>query len=123
MFCDGDDRGEVNGLRHGLGRNGNSDQGGRVSKVIIKPHRHKGSSCYQKSRSWRISLWRKRISVKDKDGDKVEYQVWNPFRSKLTADILGGLDNIYISPKSKVLYLGTHVADIVDQVRTYISLK
>ncbi|CAG8465865.1 904_t:CDS:2 [Diversispora eburnea] len=51
----------------------------------------------------------KRILVEDKDGNKVEYRVWNPFRSRLAADILGGLDNIYISSKSKVLYLGASI--------------
>ena len=51
---------------------------------------------------------------------KVEYRVWNPFRSKLAAGILGGLDDIFIKPGAKVLYLGaasgtsvSHVADIV----------
>jgi fibrillarin-like rRNA methylase len=70
----------------------------------------------------------KRVSVentsKDDDGapvtTKVEYRVWNPFRSKLAAGIIGGIDNIYMGPGSKVLYLGaasgtsvSHVADIV----------
>jgi rRNA 2'-O-methyltransferase fibrillarin len=51
---------------------------------------------------------------------KTEYRVWNPFRSKLAAGILGGLDDIFIRPGAKVLYLGaasgtsvSHVADIV----------
>lgn len=51
---------------------------------------------------------------------KIEYRVWNPFRSKLAAGILGGLDEIFIRPESKVLYLGaasgtsvSHIADIV----------
>ena len=51
---------------------------------------------------------------------KTEYRVWNPFRSKLAAGILGGLDDIFIKPGAKVLYLGaasgtsvSHVADIV----------
>lgn len=51
---------------------------------------------------------------------KLEYRVWNPFRSKLAAAILGGVDNIFISPGTKVLYLGasagttvSHVSDIV----------
>ena len=51
---------------------------------------------------------------------KIEYRVWNPFRSKIAAAILGGVDNIHISPGKKVLYLGaasgttvSHVADIV----------
>lgn len=52
--------------------------------------------------------------------DKVEYRVWNPFRSKLAASILAGVDNIHIKPGAKVLYLGaasgtsvSHVSDIV----------
>ena len=64
----------------------------------------------------------KRISVDNPTADqpKVEYRVWNPFRSKLAAGILGGVDNIHIGPGKKVLYLGaangttvSHVADIV----------
>lgn len=55
----------------------------------------------------------------------MEYRVWNPFRSKLAAGVLGGLDNIYIQPGKKVLYMGaasgtsvSHVADIVGPVST-----
>lgn len=66
----------------------------------------------------------KRISIAttnaDGEEEKVEYRVWNPFRSKLAAGILGGLDNIHIKPGAKVLYLGaasgssvSHVSDIV----------
>ncbi|EEB99613.1 hypothetical protein MPER_00676 [Moniliophthora perniciosa FA553] len=63
----------------------------------------------------------KRISVDGGvDGTKVEYRVWNPFRSKLAAGVLGGLDDIFIAPGKRVLYLGaasgtsvSHVADIV----------
>ena len=67
----------------------------------------------------------KRVSVEtpDKEGtgtEKIEYRVWNPFRSKLAAAILGGVGNIHMEPGSKVLYLGaasgttvSHVADLV----------
>ena len=62
----------------------------------------------------------KRISVDNEDGTKTEYRVWNPFRSKLAAGILGGVENIHIEPCCKVLYLGassgttvSHVSDIV----------
>ena len=66
----------------------------------------------------------KRISIDVGDsGEKVEYRVWNPFRSKLAAAILGGIDQIHIKPGSKVLYLGaasgttvSHVSDIVGPV-------
>jgi rRNA 2'-O-methyltransferase fibrillarin len=54
------------------------------------------------------------------DGTKVEYRVWNPFRSKLAAAILGGVGDIWMPPGSKVLYLGassgttvSHVSDVV----------
>jgi len=61
----------------------------------------------------------KRITVEGAEG-KVEYRVWNPFRSKIGAAIIGGVENIWIQPGSKVLYLGaasgttvSHVSDIV----------
>lgn len=54
---------------------------------------------------------------------KIEYRVWNPFRSKLAAGVLGGVEDTYIHPGCKVLYLGaasgtsvSHVADIVGPV-------
>lgn len=63
-------------------------------------------------------------TVQNDDGTstttKVEYRMWNPFRSKLCAAIVGGADNIYMKPGSRVLYLGaasgtsvSHVADLV----------
>ncbi len=49
--------------------------------------------------------------------------MWNPFRSKLAASIVGGIEQIYMKPGSKVLYLGgasgttvSHVADLVGPV-------
>lgn len=60
------------------------------------------------------------------DGTKIEYRVWNPFRSKLAAAILGGVDQIHMPPGSKVLYLGaasgttvSHVSDVVGPVRRF----
>ena len=63
----------------------------------------------------------KRVSVDDPvTGEKTEYRVWNPFRSKLAASIVGGVENIFMKPGSKVLYLGaasgttvSHVSDLV----------
>jgi rRNA 2'-O-methyltransferase fibrillarin len=53
----------------------------------------------------------KRISVASSDATSdgqvsTEYRVWNPFRSKLAAAALGGVDDIYMRPGSKVLYVG-----------------
>ncbi|CAG8588743.1 3781_t:CDS:10, partial [Diversispora eburnea] len=74
-----------------FGRNGNSYRGGRglVEDLVIK-NLVVGESVYGE-----------KISLEDKDGNKLEYRVWNPFRSKLSLGILGVLDNIYKSPKSK----------------------
>ncbi len=50
----------------------------------------------------------------------VEYRLWNPYRSKLSAALLNGLRAMHITEGSKVLYLGaatgttsSHVSDIV----------
>ncbi|XP_044362151.1 putative rRNA 2'-O-methyltransferase fibrillarin 3 isoform X1 [Triticum aestivum] len=36
------------------------------------------------------------LFLDNEDGSKVEYWVWNPFRSKLAAVVLCGVDNIWI---------------------------
>ena len=50
----------------------------------------------------------------------IEYRNWEPFRSKLAASIMNGLENFPFKNKTKVLYLGastgttvSHVSDIV----------
>ncbi|KAL6583170.1 hypothetical protein OROMI_005248 [Orobanche minor] len=60
------------------------------------------------------------ISVQNDDGTEVEYRVWNPFRSKLAAAIMSGVNNIWVKPGSRVLYVGdvcgttlSHLSDIV----------
>lgn len=52
--------------------------------------------------------------------DGIEYRTWDPFRSKLAAAVMNGLDSIPFGPGSSVLYLGastgttvSHVSDIV----------
>lgn len=54
------------------------------------------------------------------ENEKIEYRVWNPFRSKLGAGVVGGVEDIHMKPGSKVLYIGaasgttvSHVSDIV----------
>ena len=51
---------------------------------------------------------------------KVEYRVWDPFRSKLAAAIMNGLEEVPFREGSSVLYLGastgttvSHISDIV----------
>ncbi|KAG7546194.1 Fibrillarin [Arabidopsis suecica] len=75
------------------------------SKVIVEPHRHAGVFIAKGKEDALVTknlvpgeavYNEKRISVQNEDGTKVEYRVWNPFRSKLAAAILGGVDNIWI---------------------------
>jgi len=98
-------------------------------KVVIEKHRHEGVFLAHGKEDALVTVnlvpgesvyGEKRIAVENEDSTKVEYRVWNPFRSKIAAAILGGIENIWIKPGSKVLYLGaasgttvSHVADIV----------
>ncbi|KAF5772317.1 putative fibrillarin, S-adenosyl-L-methionine-dependent methyltransferase [Helianthus annuus] len=120
-------RGRGGGGRGGRGGRGGGMKGG--SKVIVEQHRHEGvfiakgkedALCTKNMVPGEAVYNEKRISVQNEDGTKVEYRVWNPFRSKLAAAILGGVDNIWMKPGSRVLYLGaasgttvSHVSDLV----------
>ena len=105
-------------------------------KVMVEPHRFPGifiarskeDALVTKSLTPGESVYNeKRITVPDENGEKVEYRVWNAYRSKLAATVLGGVDNFNICPGAKVLYLGaasgttvSHVADIVGPVINYL---
>merc|ERR1719244_673102 len=84
---------------------------GGGKKVVIEPHRHEGvfiargkeDALVTKNMVMGESVYgEKRIATED-DAGKLEYRVWNPFRSKLAAAILGGVDKIHMPPGSKVL--------------------
>ncbi|KAL6269650.1 hypothetical protein ACE6H2_026561 [Prunus campanulata] len=121
----GGDRGGRGGRGRGGGRGGM--KGG--NKVVVEPHRHEGVFIAKGKEDALVTknmvpgeavYNEKRISVQNEDGTKVEYRIWNPFRSKLAAAILGGVDDIWIKPGARVLYLGaasgttvSHVSDIV----------
>ncbi|KAI3784015.1 hypothetical protein L1987_43106 [Smallanthus sonchifolius] len=124
--------GRSGGRGGGRGRGGRGGRGGGMkggSKVVVDPHRHEGvfivkgkedALCTKNMVPGEAVYNEKRISVQNVDGTKVKYRVWNPFRSKLAAAVLGGVDNIWMKPGSKVLYLGaasgttvSHVSDLV----------
>ncbi|XP_065161197.1 rRNA 2'-O-methyltransferase fibrillarin-like isoform X1 [Atheta coriaria] len=114
------------GGRGGRGGGGGGFKGGK--NVVIEPHRHEGIFIARGKEDALVTLnlvpgsevyGEKRISVEEA-GNKIEYRVWNPFRSKLAAAVLGGVDKIHMPPGSKVLYLGaasgttvSHVSDVV----------
>jgi rRNA 2'-O-methyltransferase fibrillarin len=133
------------GKGKGKGKGGAKGKGGKGkgkgkgakggAKVVVEPHRHTGVFIARGKEDVIVTLnstpgkdvyGEKRISVDGPAledgtaGPKIEYRVWNPFRSKLCAAILGGVDTIHMGPGSKVLYLGgaagttvSHVSDIV----------
>lgn len=115
------------GTPRGRGGRGGGFRGGK--RVIIEPHRHEGIFLSKGKEDCLVTknivigesvYGEKRISVEEDGGEKIEYRVWNPFRSKLAAGIVNGLDQIHIKPGSRILYLGaasgttvSHVSDIV----------
>jgi len=60
----------------------------------------------------------------------IEYRLWDPFRSKLAAAIMNGLEIFPFEEKSKVLYLGvstgttvSHISDIVGPRGTIFGVE
>ncbi|KAI9623269.1 hypothetical protein H4Q26_014768 [Puccinia striiformis f. sp. tritici PST-130] len=116
----------------GRGRGGLGSKGG-APKVIIEKHRHDGVFIAKGKEHLLVTrnlvpgesvYGEKRITVEtpssspDMPAEKIEYRVWNPFRSKLAAGILG------------VLYLGaasgtsvSHVADVVGPTGTVYAVE
>jgi rRNA 2'-O-methyltransferase fibrillarin len=124
------DRGDRGG-RGGRGRGG--PRGGRGgmrggAKVFVQTHRLPGVYVAKGSQDSLVtknlvpgeSVYNeKRVSV-EVNGEKVEYRVWNPYRSKIAAAVIGGISATHIVPGAKVLYLGaasgttvSHVSDII----------
>ena len=103
--------------------------------MIVEPHNHAGvfiargkqEALATKNLAPGNAVYgEKLIEIKEQG---IEYRVWNPFRSKLAAAIIGGVENIFIEPGKKVLYLGassgttvSHVSDIVGPVIFIIFL-
>jgi len=104
------------------------------AKVLIEPHRRfqgifiargKEDALVTKNLDPGQSVYgEKRIEVDDdvNVGEKIEYRVWNPFRSKLGAGVLAGIDQLNIYPGCKLLYLGaasgtsvSHCSDIIGE--------
>ena len=138
----GGDRGGRGGDRGGRGGRGGGRGGmgggmGRgKAQTIVEPHRHKGVFIAKGKEDMLATLnlvpgetvygEAKATVEKTKmvngvaEKEKIEYRIWNCFRSKLAACIFNGIDNIYMWPGAKVLYLGaasgttvSHVSDLV----------
>jgi len=98
------------------------------AKVVVEEHRFAGvflargkdDAIVTKSSVPGKAVYGEKLIKVDQGEEKVEYRVWNPFRSKIAAGIVGGIKNLHIGPGSKVLYLGaasgttvSHVSDVV----------
>lgn len=97
----------------GGGRGGKPGLGGKKGgpgAVTLEPHKHAGVYIAKGKEHLLVTrnmtpgesvYGEKRVAIAttnaEGEEEKVEYRVWNPFRSKLAAGILGGLDNIHVS--------------------------
>lgn len=135
----GKGKGGKDGKAKGKGKDGKGKGKGKAkggkgkakgkAKVVIEPHRFEGvfvskgkdDSLVTRNMDPGNSVYgEKRLVAEESDDVKIEYRVWNPFRSKLGAGIVGGVGNMPIKPGSKVLYLGgasgttvSHVSDMI----------
>jgi rRNA 2'-O-methyltransferase fibrillarin len=136
------------------GRGGKPGLGGARprQKVVIEPHRHEGIFIARGKEDLLVTLnmvpgesvyGEKRIGVDVEDAklnsnstnivpiqNKIEYRVWNAFRSKLAACIVNGVNSVYIKPGAKVLYLGgasgttvSHVSDIIGETGVVYAIE
>ncbi|KAK5170736.1 Fibrillarin [Cryomyces antarcticus] len=148
------DRGRGGARGRGASRGGRGGAGGARGgqKTVVEPHRHPGVFVARGKEDLLVTknltpgesvYGEKRLTVETTPANnagavngevapatKTEYRVWNPFRSKLAAGILGGMEDIHMKPGSKVLYLGaasgtsvSHVADIVGPTGTVFAVE
>eukprot|EP00658_Telonema_sp_P-2_P062335 TRINITY_DN509_c0_g1_i4.p1 TRINITY_DN509_c0_g1~~TRINITY_DN509_c0_g1_i4.p1 ORF type:complete len:282 (+),score=60.84 TRINITY_DN509_c0_g1_i4:258-1103(+) len=141
-FGKGDGKGKGSkGKGKGKGSKGKGKGGGKGagSKVVVEPHRHAGMFIAKGKEDALCTLnmvpgesvyGEKRISVDGEEGNKIEYRVWNPFRSKIAAAVLGGIDLCEFKPGAKVLYLGaasgttvSHVSDVVGETGQVFAVE
>lgn len=124
------------------GRSGPGMRGG--AKVWLEPHRFPGmflargqldalvtKSMVPGEKVYQEKLVSVQVGARqDSLGEKIEYRVWNPYRSKIAAAILGGVDSLGIAPGAKVLYLGaasgttvSHVSDVLGPEGTVYAVE
>lgn len=126
-----DGKGKGKGKGKAKGGKGKGGAKGGKGAVVIEPHRLEGvfvskgkdDSLVTRNMAPGESVYgEKRLVAPAAEGsdEKIEYRVWNPFRSKLGAGIVGGIGVMPIKPGSKVLYLGgasgttvSHVSDMI----------
>lgn len=127
----GDDRKKFKKMRESNKKRGTSNyaSGGKGKKETVSKHpkfeniyisKGKEDALMTKNMIPGSSVYNEKRTSMVKGGESIEYRHWNPYRSKLAAGIVCGLDDIYIKEKTAVLYLGaangttlSHVSEIV----------
>ncbi|RZC80196.1 hypothetical protein C5167_042778 [Papaver somniferum] len=128
-------RGRISDGGRGFGDGGGLGRGGRVGargrgvgfdrggghgcvgmKVETKDKGKEDALVTKKLVPGEVFFGEKRVSVQNENGGKDEFRVWDPSRSKFAAAILGGVDNLWIGPKTRVLYLGAASGNTVSHV-------
>lgn len=125
-------RGGGRGGRDG-GRGGGRGRGGRGAAPVktgpnVQEHKFPGVFIEQSKGNMLLTqnlvpgktVYNEKLITVDGQNGTTEYREWNPYRSKIGAALLVGLENFGICPGAKVLYLGassgttvSHVSDIV----------
>ena len=125
------------------GRGGDRGRGGRggrggFKRVVVQPFKHPGVFIMQgdsdailtKSMCPGEKVYGEKLVAVEEGTVKVEYRVWNPYRSKIGAYITSGVDMLGFGPGSKVLYLGaasgttcSHVADVIGPTGTLYGVE
>ena len=137
----------IRGGARGRGGRGGVGAAKGKAKAVITPHRLPGIFVAKTAKEdllvtlsfapGETVYGEKKIQIEDTsktntDGHpvKIEYRVWNAFRSKLGACIINGVNQIYICPGAKVLYLGaasgttvSHVSDIVGETGVVYGIE
>ena len=124
----GGDRGGRGGGRGGQ-RGGRGFGGKGGSKAAVEPHSRypgvfighsRGDMLLTRNMVPGKSVYNEKLITVDGPEGPVEYREWNPYRSKIGATLLVGIQNFGIKPGASVLYLGaasgttvSHVSDIV----------
>ena len=125
---DGGRGGGRGGQRGGRG-GGRGFAGKGGSKAAVEPHprypgifigHSRGDMLLTKNMVPGKSVYNEKLITVDGPDGPVEYREWNPYRSKIGATLLVGIQNFGIKPGASVLYLGaasgttvSHVSDIV----------
>nr|BAS01401.1 fibrillarin like-protein [Lotharella vacuolata] len=69
------------------------------------------------------SIYGEKLILSFFNNKRLEFRVWNPFRSKLSAAILLGFNSLYFSRGSKILYIGASTGTTISHCSDIIGRK